>query len=258
MMNDEVIKLIENRRSIRSFEERPLDPEVLDKLKRLTLRCPTGGRFSVIEIVDQSKKDKLCALCENQVMISRAPGVWLFLSDMERFYSWMKEKKCAENFGESLDKPGIGTFHLGMQDAIIAAQNAVIASEAMGMHSCFVGDIIENYEEIQAMFNLPKYAVPACLLIFGYAKTIPTSPLTSRPEPEYVFMKDGYKHQSVDECEKMYEKNTASFKERGVLPFDNTGSYIDWYYRKKYTSDWMAEMSRSVGVFLDRWLSDEA
>lgn len=256
MMN-ETIKLIENRRSIRNFKEESLEAEVLNKLKTLTLRCPTGGRFSVIEVIDQTKKDELCALCENQIMISRAPGVWLFLSDMERFYTWMKEKKTAESFGEELKSPGIGTFHLGMQDAIIAAQNAVIAAEALGMHSCFVGDIIENYEKIQALFNLPKYAVPACLLIFGYAKSIPNTPLTTRPEPDYVFMKDSYRHQSVEECEKMYEKNTASFRERGVLPFDNTGSYIDWYYSKKYTSEWMAEMSRSVDVFLKRWIENE-
>lgn len=256
-MNEKTIELIESRRSIRSFKEDSISPDVLDKLKRLTLRCPTGGRFSVIEIVDQKKKDELCALCENQAMISKAPGVWLFLSDMERLYSWMKEKKCAESFGETLKAPGIGAFHLGMQDAIIAAQNAVVAAEALGMHSCFVGDIIENYEKIQALFDLPKYAVPACLLIFGYAKSIPSTPLTTRPEPEFVFMKDSYKHQDVEECEKMYEKNTASFRERGVLPFDNTGSYIDWYYRKKYTSDWMAEMSRSVEVFLKRWSAEE-
>lgn len=256
-MNKETIELIEKRRSIRSYKEEPLSEEILDKLKRLTLRCPTGGRFTVIEVKDQAKKDKLCALCENQPMISKAPGVWLFLSDMERLYSWMKEKGTAERFGEKLERPGIGTFHLGMQDAIIAAQNAVVSAEALGLSSCFVGDIIENYEEIQSLFNLPKYAVPACLLIFGYAKAIPVAPMTTRPEPEYVFMQDSYKHQSVDECEKMYEKNTASFKERGVLPFDNTGSFIDWYYRKKYTSDWMQEMSRSTKVFLDRWEKEE-
>ncbi len=252
-MNEETIKLIEKRRSIRNFKEDEIGSAVLDKLKRLTLRCSTGGRFSVIEVVDQAKKDKLCALCENQIMISRAPGVWLFLSDMQRLYSWMDEKGTALGFDEVLKKPGIGTFHLGMQDAIIAAQNAVVSAEALGLSSCFVGDIIENYEEIQKLFNLPKYAVPACLLIFGYAKSIPSAPMTTRPEPEYVFMLDGYRHQGVEECERMYERNTASFRERGVLPFDNKGTYIDWYYRKKYTSDWMAEMSRSVKLFLDRW-----
>ena len=58
-------------------------------------------------------------------------------------------------------------MHLCMQGAIIAAHQAVIAGDALGMGSCYVGDIAEKYEEVQKLLNLPSHAIPAAMVIMG-------------------------------------------------------------------------------------------
>ena len=58
-MNEETIKLLEKRRSLRSFSDAPIEKEVLDKMKRLTLRAPSAGNmnmFSIVEVTDPAIK----------------------------------------------------------------------------------------------------------------------------------------------------------------------------------------------------------
>lgn len=50
---------------------------------------------------------------------------------------------------------------------MIAAQNAVVAAEALGLGSCYIGDIVENAEEVAALLDLPPYTMPLSMLIIG-------------------------------------------------------------------------------------------
>ncbi len=257
-MNTETIKLIENRRSIRAFEDRPIEEETLMKLKELTLRAPSAGNmtmYSVIEVTDKDTKEKLAKLCDNQPMIAKAPGVWVFLADMERWYSWIKEGGSVGRTGKALRHPGPGDFHLAMQDAVIASENAVIAAEALGLGSCFIGDIIENYEELQALLDLPPLAAPASMLIFGYPKER-HGEMTLRPDEKYIFFPNRYHKQDVAECNKMYERHTEQYEKRGILPHDKVRTFADHYFNRKYSSAFMDEMNRSTEVFLKRWCED--
>ncbi|MEX1329519.1 MAG: nitroreductase family protein [Desulfobacterales bacterium] len=52
-------------------------------------------------------------------------------------------------------------------DALIAAQTAVIAAESLGVGSCYIGEIMENYEEHKELFGLPKYVFLISLICFG-------------------------------------------------------------------------------------------
>lgn len=50
---------------------------------------------------------------------------------------------------------------------MIAAQNAVVAAEALGLGSCYIGDIVENAEEVAELLDLPPYTIPLSMLIIG-------------------------------------------------------------------------------------------
>lgn len=253
-MND-TIATIEKRRSIRLFEDRKVEKDVLDELKRLTLRAPSAGNqefYSVIEVTDEGKKKVLAKCCDNQMMVEKAPVVWVFLADVEKWYTFFKESKSDEKSGKALRKPSIGDFHLAMQDAVIAAQNAVIAAEALNLGSCYIGDIIENYETVRELLDLPQWAAPACMLIMGYPKGTIKAPLSKRPEADGIFMENRYKKMGFDELERVYHEQEEALRKNGALPYGNTGTIADRYY-KKYASDFMAEMNRSAAVFLKRW-----
>lgn len=63
--------------------------------------------------------------------------------------------------GSEPRKPDVGDLMLAVSDAVIAAQNAVVAAESFGIGSCYIGDIIENYEEQRRLLQLPEYVFPA-------------------------------------------------------------------------------------------------
>ena len=60
-----------------------------------------------------------------------------------------------------------------------SAQNVVVAAESFGLGSCYIGDFLENYEVQKEILNLPKYVVPAVVVVFGY----PTKQQIDRVKP---------------------------------------------------------------------------
>ena len=257
---NETLQILQERRSVRAFSDKALTEEQVSLIKEATLRAPTAGNmalYSVVEVHDQSKKEQLAKLCDNQSMIARAPLVWVFLADMQKWVTYFTDGGSREK-GEkeglaSWRNPGLGDLHLCLQDAIIAAQNAVVAAESLGIGSCYIGDVIENFEEMRDLLNLDHYTVPACMLIFGKPKSEPTSMQTPRCPPESVFMQNRYERHTLEQLQHAFSEHEARRRESKILPFDNTGSIADHYYFKKHTSDFMHEMNRSTKVMFDHW-----
>ncbi len=254
-----MINKLLNRRSHRTFLDEEIKSEDLNLIKKATLQSPTAGNltlYSILEIENQEIKDKLAVLCDNQPMIKQAPHVWIFLADFNRWINYFKYSNTEEKTKIKIRNLGLGDLHLALQDTIIASQTATIAIDELGYGSCYIGDIIENYEEVQKLLNLPQYAVPATMLIFGKPKKKLETPLV-RPDEKYIFFKDKYKIQSKEELEKTYIKHENRAKKNNSLPFNNTGTIADQFYLKKFSSDFMQEMNRSVKVFMDKWCEKE-
>lgn len=243
------------RRSHRSFLNEKISDKDLSLIKKATLQAPSAGNltlYSIIEIESQEIKDKLSILCDNQPMIKKAPHVWVFLADFNRWLKYFKFSESDIKTNTRIRDLGLGDLHLALQDTIIAAQTATIAIDDLGYGSCYVGDIIENYEEIQSLLKLPQYAVPATMLIFGKPTKALKTPLV-RPDAKYIFFKDRYINQSNEEIENTYSKHQEKAKKNNTLPFNNTGSIADQFYIKKFSSKFMKEMNRSTKVFIDKW-----
>ncbi len=64
----------------------------------------------------------------------------------------------------------MGDLILCICDLMAAAQNAVIAAQSLGVATCYIGDILENYETHRELFDLPPMAVPIAMLVLGYPK----------------------------------------------------------------------------------------
>lgn len=252
--------IIANRRSCRAFLNKEIDKETVKKLKELTLRAPSAGNmimYSVLEIKDIVKKEKLAKLCDDQSMIARAPLVWVFLADMTKWLEYFRLFESDKKADTPIRRPGIGDFHLAMQDAIIAGQTAALAAESLGLASCYIGDVIENYEEMQKLLNLPPHATPACMLIMGYPKEeLFAKPLTKRPPADSsVFMEDGYQMPTKESLSYQYSEMEKFLKEHNILKEEQC--YADHYFKRKYSSSFMDEMNRSTAVFLKRWCEEK-
>ncbi len=260
---NQTMELLHKRRTHRSFTNEPISPHDKHLIQEATLRAPTAGNmmfYSVLEITDQAKKDRLALLCDDQPMIATAPLVWLFLSDARKWVNYYHESGSVAK-GEAKQipwrAPGAGDLLLAMSDALIAAQSAVIAAESLGIGSCYIGDILENCDQIAELFNLPQYTAVATLVIFGHPKNPkPLETPAIRCPIEFIFMENSYKEPHLEELHIAFGKQEARLREQKRLPFDNTGTIADYYYFRKHTSDFMQEMNRSSKAIIDNWLAE--
>ena len=133
-------------------------------------------------------------------------------------------------------------------DALIAAQTAVIAAESVGIGSCYIGDIMENYEFHRDLFKLPKYTFPITLVCFGYSKEKAIQrKLTTRLPKEYIHFKNEYKQFTSEDFRKMY-------KDRGLKHYyANAVNFGQHMYSKKFVADFTVEMNRSVRKAIKEW-----
>jgi len=256
---NQVMEVLMKRRSIRAYEDRKIPPEVRAEILKATLRAPTAGNmmlYSILEITDQSMKDKMAITCDNQPFIARAPLVWIFLADYQRWYDYFissgVEEICAQR-QIPLQKPEEADLFLACCDALIAAQNAVIAAESFGIGSCYIGDIMEQYETHRDMLNLPQYVFPIGMLVFGYpTQQQKEGGYTPRFDDKFILFENQYRHLNKEEFDEMFaERQSRLPVGKSMQGIATVGQAT---YLRKFSADFSAEMRRSVKAILKEWL----
>jgi len=253
-----VMEVLMQRKSVRAFEDQPIEPEVKTAILKATLRAPTAGNmmlYSILDVTDQAIKDKLAVTCDNQPFIARAPMVWIFLADYQRWYDYFLASDVAsvcQRKNVPMRTPEEGDLFLACCDALIAAQNAVIAAESFGLGSCYIGDIIEQHETHKELLNLPQYVFPICMLVFGYpTKQQKKREMTSRFDDKYIVFENGYRQLEAAELMEMFTEHERKLpKGKAMEGIANFGQAI---YLRKFGSDFSVEMSRSAREWLRGW-----
>ena len=173
---NEVINQLKERKSVRVFEDKEIDLNIKEEIIRAAFEAPPAGNmmlYSILDITDKELKTKLSVLCDNQPFIAKAPMVLVFLADYQRWYDAFELNECNPR------RPGEGDILLACADAIIAAQNTVVAAGSLGIGSCYIGDVLENCEEVRELLELPEFVLPAAMLVYGY----PTQQQKDRKKP---------------------------------------------------------------------------
>ena len=254
--NNKTIKLLNQRRTIRAYSSKPITMEEEKIIIQASIRAPTAGNlllYSILKITDQNLKENLAITCDNQPHIAKAPLLLIFLADVQRWWNYFEicdvEQKC-DNMHIDYEKPQESDLLLACCDALIAAQNAVIAAEALGIGSCYIGDIMENYETHQKLLRLPKWVFPITLLCFGYPKGDKKNiPLTTRFPYEYIIHQNTYRQLSKQDYMNMFQ----GVERKRIIDFaENFGQQI---YFEKLGADFSKEMRRSVKIAIKRWIS---
>ena len=253
------IELLLNRKSVRAFSDRPVGEAEKDIILTAAMRAPTAGNmmlYSIMEIDDQTIKDRLAILCDHQPFIAKTPFLVLFLVDYQRWFDYYLqagvEELCRER-GLQMRRPQEGDLLLAWTDTVIAAHTAVVAAESLGIGSCYIGDTIENYEILREMFELPQYVLPATLVCFGYPTPAQAArKLTTRFAKETIVHKNRYHHLNREELEQMMQPRNAQFKASADKPegLKNIGQAN---FLNKFIADFSIEMTRSSRVMLKDW-----
>lgn len=244
---NEVIETIMKRKSVRSFEPREIEAKKKQMILEAALRAPTAGNMSlytILDITDQDLKERLSETCDHQPFIARAPLVLVFCVD---YYRWYRCFQSLESEDYPVRKPDVGDFMLAFEDTVIAAQTAVLAAESLGISSCYIGDILENYEIHQDILKLPHYVAPVSMLVFGYA--LPGQEKrkqTPRFAVEDMVFENGYCREKADQMKEMLKKREQKQPEE-------MEDYLRAFCTRKWNSQFSAEMSRSANQILEDW-----
>ena len=245
MKTNETLELLFNRKSVRAYEEREIEKEKKQAILEAALQAPTAGNmtlYTILDITDQDKKDRLSVTCDNQPFIAKAPMVLIFCADYKRWYDVF----C--KYEDSVRKPAEGDLFLAQADAFIAAQSAVVAAESLGIGSCYIGDITENFEIHKALLELPEYVVPTCMVCFGY----PTKQQVEREKPKR-FDLESIVHENSYNLEKAEKMSEMLSKRHGDWKNDNLEDWVKRFCKRKWNSEFSKEMSRSCREIIKFW-----
>lgn len=250
------LELMNARSSTRSYAPTPIGDGEKQAILHTTMRAPTAGNmmlYSIIEVTDQAIKNRLAATCDDQPFIAKAPWVLIFVADMQKWIDLFRHSKVERVEGvEHRMIPGPGDLMLACSDALIAAQNAVVAAESMGIGSCYIGDILEQAETHAELLDLPPYTLPIAMLCLGYpgVERPPTAHYTN-----HVVHNNTYHRLTDDELAEVSRELGQMHAPHGFGPgIANIGQRE---YKRKFTTEYMQDMNRSVQWWIDRWCAAE-
>jgi FMN reductase (NADPH) len=220
MRMNEVIQLLQSHRSIRKFKSIPISPNQIDHIIDSAQKASTSSNvqaYSIIGVSDSDKKQKLAELAGNQQYIEKCPLFLVWCADLYRI-----DQACRKNQVEMVS----GTtenFIVATVDAAIAAQNAAIAAESMGLGIVYIGGIRNQSYEVTKLLNLPSLVYP----IFGMCVGFPDHEPSSRPRlaRDAVYHQDAYSTEHVlEEIEDYDQMLQAYYIERTGGKRDTTWS----------------------------------
>lgn len=177
-------------RSVRAYLPTPVTEDELALIVAAASSASTSSNlqaWSVVAVEDQSRRNRLAALAGNQQHICEAPLFLVWLADLSRLNAIGAARGVKIEGTDYLE-----TFMVAIIDASLAAQNAVVALESIGLGSVYIGGIRNHPEKAAAELGLPPMVFPVFGLCIGHPD--PSRPAAVKPRlpPPVVLHREQY------------------------------------------------------------------
>lgn len=150
----EFYEVIRTRRSIRSYEPRPVPEEVLTRALEAARVAPSGSNrqpWKFILVRDEEMKRRLIPLCGYQDFIAEAPILFV---------------ACGRNI--HYNRGGyMGDLSM-LVDVTIAVSQLTLAARAEGLGTCWIGSF--DNEAIKELLGIPEDVNVVALTPLGYPR----------------------------------------------------------------------------------------
>ena len=159
-------------RSVRAFTPTPLTERELTTVIAAAQSAPTSSNlhlWSVIVIDDDALRARIMDLAdspnqsENFAFMRQAPTVLLWVADASRNEEIMAAAGADTGTLDYLD-----SFLTVSVDAAMAAQNAVVAAESMGLGTCYLGSMRNLEAALCDLLGLPPHSYVVVGLALGH------------------------------------------------------------------------------------------
>ena len=210
---NETLQTLLNHVSVRQYTDQKISEEVLRQILKAACSGSTMGNmqlFSIIVTEDEAMKQKMAPLHFNQPMATQAPLILTFCADFNRF-----NRFCEFRDAETEAYSNMQSYHWAVIDALIAAQNACVAAESLGLGFCWLGTITYNVDKFIEVLQLPKHVVPVACIPMGYPVEKPT--LTQKLPVETFVHQEVYHDYDEQRINEFYHEKENSDETKNIL-----------------------------------------
>jgi nitroreductase len=147
-------EIVKRRRSIRSFTDRPVEDEKIERILQTALAAPSAGNLQAYKIYlvkSAEVRAALASAAHGQDHVRTASAVLVFCTHAAQ---------AAKKYGER------GERLYTLQDATIACTFAMLAVEALGLATVWVGAFRD--EAVWNAIGSPVGLMPVAMLPIGY------------------------------------------------------------------------------------------
>jgi len=235
-MENAMLSLLQNRKSIRHFTGERISDEDLETIFKTAQRAPNSINGQQISLVYTRNKEKLkiiAELCGGQAHIAEADvfvGIIIDFNRTSAIVESVGRKHVIEQSAEGI--------MVGAIDAGIMLDHLQSAAGALGYGTTCIGAVRKNSPAFAKLFNLP----PKTFLAVGCTIGVPTeraksAPLKPRVALDTFAMQDRYDSEKVRNGALAYDKTLKAFRDQtgsGSMPTYaeiTTNYYADVYYR---------------------------
>ena len=225
------LKTILQHRSIRKFTAEEIDAPTLDLILQAACNGSTMGNMQLYSIIVTKDKEKMKAMAPfhfNQPMATNASLILTFVADLNRFNKYCEYRDAATDAYSNLQ-----SYHWAVIDAIIAAQNACVAAESLGLGICWLGTITYNADKFVEALQLPKHTVPVACIAVGYPDENPE--LTDKLPLEALVHYENYNDYNKESINWLYADKETHENTQKLLKENNLPNLARIFTERRYT-----------------------
>ncbi|MEM7095365.1 MAG: oxygen-insensitive NADPH nitroreductase [Actinomycetota bacterium] len=224
----DVVALLQGHRSIRKFTDSPVSDAMVEDIIGAGLSAATSSNLqgtTVIRIREPETRARIAEVAGGQAYIESAAAFFVWCADLHR------SATACEMHGGTFSSGMTEHFLIATVDCALAAQNAVVAAESLGLGICYIGAIRNDPQVVADLLELPDHVYPVFGLCIGWPDQ---DPMLKPRLPLSVTLK-----------EERYDDSTDA---DGIAEYD---SQMREYYRErtngKLDREWSADMEALLG-----------
>lgn len=208
-MENKVMEQLLAHRTYREFDPNyQLAEADLQKIITASRQAPSwmnGQFYSIFVIRDQKIREELVALNPGNPHMLASSVFLLFVADLKR------TQKVAQHYDRDYRiEEGLDPLLTAVTDTALALENAVIATESLGLGCVVVGSIRRHIDQVAELLHLPDHMLPLAGLSIG--KPITEMRVKPRLPEATVVHYDTYQDYPLAEIE-AYDQTMEKFAE---------------------------------------------
>jgi len=242
-MENPALNTIFQHRSIRMFKARRVPRKLIDLVVEAGQRAPTAcgmQTYSFVLVTDSTLREEIFKVVGRQECMEQAPTWIIICADLARQLELFGMLNVKTKFGP------LGKLIPSIIDASLAAQNMVVAAEALGLGTVFIGSIWDSMKKVAEILKAPNNVLPMLILCLGYPDEAP--PKRPRWPRKAVLHENYYTMPSRKMMEEYYRKANNELIKMGYFRkgIANWAEHWQNKFDPKYVKKWEKIMRKDL------------